>query len=295
MQIVRFTKFWSDLSVAGLGERAKALGYDGLDLAVRAGHAVNPQNVGDVLSGAVRAWAALGVTCAMISGPTDLLDAESPAAQRMFEAAANAGVPRIKIGYFKYTPGADYWALVDEARRALARFSRLSERTGVQTLYHTHSGMCLGSNCAALMHLLDGCDPAQVGAYADLGHLAINGEDVALGLPMVRAHLAAVGVKDARHVPDARPNARAAYGDAFVPVGQGAAEWRDAVRLLLDWGFDGPLTVHTEYTTDQDVLAVVGDWDHTPEAAAMRLRGERDDLAYVRRLLAEVAAEPIRT
>ena len=285
MQLVRFTKFWEDLSVRQLGERARELGYDGLDLAVRDGHALNIDNVTDELPGAVRAWRELGVDCPMISSSTDLIDPDAADAVTLFEAAAAAGVPRIKMGYFKFTPGDSFEELWSMARRRLDGFERLSRRTGVQTMYHTHSGQCLGSNCAGMRHLLQDNDPRQVGAYVDLGHLAINGEDVQIGLAMLRDRLSAIGGKDARHFPDERPYRRARFADGFVLLGQGAAEWPEAITLLEAWGFSGPITIHTEYTTDQEVIGTVGAGEYTPEAIALRARGEVEDLAYLRGLL----------
>ena len=285
MQLVRFTKFWEDLSVRELGERASELGYDGLDLAVRDGHAINADNVTDELPSAVHAWRDLGVSCPMISSSTDLIDPDAPEAVTLFEAAAAAGVPRIKIGYFKFSPGESFEELWSLARRRLDGFQRLSRRTGVLTMYHTHSGQCLGSNCAGLRHLLQDYDPEDVGAYVDLGHLAINGEDVQIGLAMLRDRVSALGGKDARHFPDERPGRRARFSDGFVFLGQGAAEWPEAVGLLKAWGFDGPITIHTEYTTDQDVISTVGAGEYTPEAIALRAHGEVEDLAYLRGLL----------
>ncbi len=285
MQLVRFTKFWEDLDVHQLGERARDLGYDGLDLAVREGHAVTPDNVTDALPGALRAWREIGVDCPMISSSTDLIDPHAAHAVALFEAAAAAGVPRIKIGYFKFNPGDWFEHCWSTARRSLDGFERLSRRTGVQTMYHTHSGQCLGSNCAGLRHLLQDYDPEHVGAYVDFGHLAINGEDVQMGLAMLRDRLSAIGGKDARHFPDQRPDRRASFADGFVLLGQGAAEWPEAVALLKGWGFDGPVTIHTEYTTDQDVISTVGAGEYTPEAIALRARGEVEDLAYLRELV----------
>ena len=288
MQVVRFTKFWADLSVRELGERAVELGYDGLDLTVRPGYTVNPNNVAEELPPAARLWESMGVGCQMISASGDLIDPAAGEAQRLFQAAGEAGVPRIKIGYFRYTAGQSFGAALAAARRALEGFEALSRRTGVQTVCHTHSGMCLGSNCAGLRDLLDGRDPAHVGAYPDLGHLAINGEDVLMALPMVRERLAAIGAKDGRHVRDERPNPRAAYTRVMVPLGQGAAEWRDALSLLHEWRFEGPISVHTEYTADRAAAATGPDAER--EAEALRRRGEKEDLAFLRGLWREVSA-----
>ncbi|MGI9336042.1 MAG: sugar phosphate isomerase/epimerase family protein, partial [Gammaproteobacteria bacterium] len=207
MHIVRFTKFWAGMSAQAMGERAAALGYDGLDLAVRPGHAVAVDNVSVALPDAVRGWRALGVECSMITAEVSLTDASAGGARTLFRAAAESGVPRIKIGYFQYAPGSSFDTAWEAARRALEGFEELARETGVQAMVHSHGGLCLGSTCAGLRHLLEGFDPAFIGAYPDLGHLAIGGEDPRIGLAMLRGSLAAVAAKDARHVRDTRPDA----------------------------------------------------------------------------------------
>ena len=285
MQIIRFTKFWDHLGVHELSKQAQTLGYDGLDLAVRDGHAINPENVISDLAEAVQRWTDVGIECAMISAETSLTDPSNPKTIDLFEAAAMADVPRIKIGYFTYAPGDVFEESWTHGRQMLEGFERLSRSTGVQTLYHTHSGRCLGSNCAGLRHLLEGYEPDHIGAYVDLGHLAINGEDVQIGLPMLRDRLSVVGAKDAHHIQDPRPQRRAAFADKFVLLGQGAAEWPEAIVLLKSWDFKGPITIHTEYTMDQDVLATVGAGENSDKARALRARGEVDDLTYLRQLI----------
>ncbi len=292
MQVVRFTKYWRGLSIGEMGERAAMLGYDGLDLAVRRGHPINPDNVAGELADAVKQWGSMGVACPMISTETEVVDAKAPMTRTLFEAAGAAGVSGIKIGYFHYNPGDDFDAAFDAARHALEEFEALSARTGVRTLCHTHSGLLIGSNCAGMRQLLAGLDPARVGCYADLGHLALNGEDVLMALPMVRSHLAAIGAKDGRHVRDDRPEARAPYANAFVDLGQGAAAWRDAIRLLRGWGFRGPFSVHTEATVDQRVIAAVGAGEQTAEAETRRGVSELTDLRFLRGLWREAAGAP---
>ena len=49
VQIVLNSKFFRTLSVGDLGAKARALGFDGLDIIVRPGHPVNPDNVATAL------------------------------------------------------------------------------------------------------------------------------------------------------------------------------------------------------------------------------------------------------
>ena len=305
MEIIRFTKFWAPLSIEQLGARAAALGYDGLDLVVREGYAINPANLTDALPRALAHWRALGLSCPLITAETSLTDPHLPQARALFTAAGHAGVEMVKLGYFEYTPGSDLEIAWDNAKSALAGFANLAERTGVKAVYHTHSGVCLGSNCAGLRHLLENLDPRYVGAYVDLGHLAVNGEDVQLGLPLVRAHLAAISAKDAHHILDSRPTrlrrGLCRFGPPSCGVHRrirtvvrrtpthsyrwaGAAEIGSAIELLKRWRFEGPISVHTEYTTDPSVVATVGGRDDSAETVSQRERGEVTDLAFLRSL-----------
>ena len=105
MQVVRFTKYWRGLSIGEMGERAAMLGYDGLDLAVRRGHAINPDNVAGELAGAVKQWGSMGVACPMISTETEVVDAKAPMTRTLFEAAGAAGVSGLKDRLLPLQPG----------------------------------------------------------------------------------------------------------------------------------------------------------------------------------------------
>lgn len=283
MQIVVFTKIFQDLEVQQTGETVRDLGFDGFDLAVRPGHCVSPQNAPEVLPSAVKLWAEMGLATPLISLAVDANDAEDAATVGVFEAAGEAGVDMIKLGYFPFEVGADYWAVVDAAKKSLEKFSRLSDRTGVKAVYHTHSGLLLGSNCGGLMHLIRDFDPKLIGVYADMGHLAVEGSDARMGLSMVRPYLSAIGAKDARFIDLGDPEAPAPWGKHFVFLGFGAAPWPQILELLSSWDFKGPFSVHGEYTSDQTVINTVGGLDITDSANTLRAEGIKHDLSYLRR------------
>ena len=284
MKIVLNSKFFADLSVERLGEKAAELGYDGIDLNIRPGHPADPDNVTEVLPMAIKAWEAQGLVCPLATAPVTMTDPEAPEVERIYAACADSGVPRFKIGFFKYAEGDDYWHVVDAARSKLEAFAKLSERYGVQTCYQIHSGANIGSNCAGLMHLLRDFPPEHVGAYPDFGHLALDGEDIHMGLGMIRDYLSIVGIKDPYYAPQPEGSSPA-YVPRFTTVGQGCVDWRRCFDALNAIGFDGPLSVHTEYDFDESVIRQVGYADTTPpnlEANA------KDDAAYLRRLMSEV-------
>lgn len=282
MRLALNSKFFADLDVEALGEKIAALGYDGIDLCVRPGHLITPDNVAARLPEAVEKWRQMGLDCPSVAAPVDFNDAQTPAAERLYAACATAGVGHIKIGYWYYAEGDDFWALMDQARRGLEGFAALSRRYGVKTCCHTHSGPCLGSNAAGLMHLIGGFAPQEVGAYIDFGHLALDGEDAAMAIALVRRHLALVGVKDGHQRP--QPDKTPPYGPAFARLGAGSVDWRRVLGLLRKAGYDGALLVHTEYDFDESIIRQVGFAGRVPEGLEAQARG---DAAYLRRLLEE--------
>jgi sugar phosphate isomerase/epimerase len=283
VQIVLNSKFFHACGVSVLALKARALGFDGIDVCVRPGHPVNPDNVETALPRAVASWKAQGLTCPLATAPVTLVNPAAPEVEPLYAGCAAAGVPRVKIGFFPFTPGDMYWPLVDAARRALEGFARVGEKHGVQTVYQVHSGPVLGSNCAGLIHLLKGLDPRWVGAYPDLGHMVLDGEDYAMGLAMVREYLSIVAVKDAHHAP--RPaGSEPPFVPRFVKLGAGAVNWRRALAALKALGYDGPFSVHTEYDFDESIIRQVGYADKTPPHLEDWARA---DAAFLRRMWQE--------
>lgn len=285
MEIVINSKFFAHLSVEQLGEKAIALGCDGVDICVRPGHPIDAGNVVDALPEAVKIWEKQGVTCPLATAPVTMVDASAPEVENFYTACAEAGIPRLKIGFWRFKEGDDYWRVVSEARTAFEGFVALSETHDVQTCYQIHSGACIGSNCAGLMHLIRGFPPQYVGAYTDFGHLALDGEDWAMGLAMIADYLSVVGIKDALYVPQPEGQ-RPLYQPSFVKVGEGCVDWGRCLTLLYKMGFDGPLTVHTEYEFDESIIRQVGYAETSPPNVE---QWAQEDVAYLREILAELA------
>ncbi len=283
MHIILNSKFFSELSPADLGSTAKAYGYDGIDLCVRPGHPVNLDNVDQTLPNAVKVFDEEGIVCPLATAPVDFNDPSSSEAQRLYAACEAASVPLVKIGYWYFKEGDDYWSVLDHAREGLDGFARLSEKHHVKTLYHTHSGSCLGSNCAGLMHLLTGFEPANVGAYVDFGHMALDGEDLAMGLSIVADYLAAAGIKDGFHAP--RPDQTPPFRPQFAALGKGSVDWGRALGLLTRMGFTGPLAVHTEYEFDETIIRQVGYADTKPRGLEEIVQ---QDVVFLKKILADI-------
>jgi sugar phosphate isomerase/epimerase len=242
MRYVYFTKALQALDVPGLITFLKDSGLDGADLAVRPGYPVTPDNARTELPRAAGAFRDAGLVIGLVSTPTSLNDPTAAAARAIFEAAARAGVPAVKIGYFPYEGKFD--AALAEARQRLGGFAALAEKTGVKACYHTHSGNFLGGNGAGLRLLLQDLDPHHVGAFVDTGHTAVNGAPIRLELDAVRAWLSLLAIKDM-----AWEKTKEGWQVRVVPAGEGIVRWNEVGQGLKERRFDGTVSLHGEYET----------------------------------------------
>ncbi len=247
MKLVTFSKLYKEKGIDELVAWALENKLDGYDLCVREGFPVNPENAEKALPEAVATMRAAGLEIPMVTGEGGLLEPDDPTAEPLVAAMAEAGVPRLKLGYFRFDPAEmDYWEEVGKARAALEGWQQLAAKYDVTILYHTHSNRCLGLNCASMMHLLQGFDPQYIGAYIDPGHMVIEGEEFAVGLAMVREYLSAVAFKDAMNWRKGE-NGHGMPERYFGPAGSGVVNWTQVLSELARIGFDGPISVHCEF------------------------------------------------
>jgi sugar phosphate isomerase/epimerase len=240
MRFVYFTKTLQSLDVPGLIGFCKDVGLDGVDLAVRPGYPVHPDNAVAELPRAAKAFTDAGLVIGLVSAPTNLIDPAGRPARAVFEAAGKAGVPAVKIGYFPYR--GDFDAAMTDARKRLADFAKLAERTGVRACYHTHSGANLGNNAAGLRLLLTDLDPHHVGAFVDTGHTAVNGGPIRMELDLVRLWLSLLAIKDM-----AWERGGKGWTHRVVPAGEGIVHWPEVGQAVKERRFNGTVSLHGEY------------------------------------------------
>ncbi|MEY4945895.1 MAG: hypothetical protein RIR22_596, partial [Planctomycetota bacterium] len=211
-----------------------------LDLAVRPGYPIEPANVLLELPKFAAIMKQNKLDIPLVSAPTSLVDAESKEAKSLFEACALAGVPMIKIGYFTYK--GNFSDDLQAARKKLQGFAKLAQQTKVKVVYHTHSGANIGNNAVSLKELLTDFDPHHVGAFADTGHLAVNGGPIKMELEILRPWLSIIAIKDILW-----EQAKGDWAFKVMPAGSGIVRWNDVSKGIKDAKFQGTIVLHGEY------------------------------------------------
>lgn len=251
MTFVMFAKHLQAWPMAKAAEAIRELGLDGVDLTVRGNGYLKPENVARELPEAVAVFRDAGLSVPMLT--TDITSIDSANAEAVLAGAAELGIRELKLGYWQWRETGGFRAAMDQAKADLRGLAGLCERYGVRGNLHLHSGRYVTANPAVVWWLLEGTDPAVLGAYLDPGHMTIEGGvDVwrqGMDLLGPRANLLAVKAM----VWDYEPDADAPEGEGgrwrnrMVPLRRGNVDWVEVWRTLDHFGFDGIVSLHAEY------------------------------------------------
>ena len=277
MRFVLFTDNLADLSVRDACRGAKKAGFDGLDLTVRPGGHVNPEDAETGLGAAHEVADEERMTIAMIS--TAIAAVDSPHAESII-AAAHHRIRDFKLGYWRYEPFGNVLKQLDAARSKLGELVRLCARYHIRPCVHIHSGPIL-SNGPLLYLLLKDFSPQEVGAYVDPMHMsaegAVSGWEMALDL--VAPWIALVGVKNYLLQPTSRDvHGQQRFAVEYVPLADGVAPLPQFFRRLRELRFDGVVSLHSEYKKRTSL--------RPPLTTPQLLEQSAIDLAYLKRIIA---------
>ena len=270
MERIMFTKPFKGKELELTLETVRGFGFDGLDFTVRPGYPVNPDNAEKELPRAAEIARQMGLSMPLVT-PDRAVEADERT-ERLWAAAAEAGAAFLKIGYWAFGEGEDYWSGVEKIRRDLEGLCRLAEKYGVRAAFHQHSGLDYGCNCAAAMDILGGFDPQHVCLYMDPGHLSVDGESLPMAFSIIKGYLGLMAVKNPRYTPEEAEDHTRWRLDWNTPLAEGLVDWEQVLSLAGEHGFAGPIDLHSEYDLPLDTVI---EWT-------------RRDLKYIDGLLEQV-------
>jgi sugar phosphate isomerase/epimerase len=255
-----FTKPWPELPLADLGKFVKNLGFDGIELPVRPGYQVPPEEVAKALPEAAKVLADQGIKIGSIAGPTD---------ERTITACAKAGVPIIRV-CVDIDMRIGYMATEAKIRSRYDALIPLLEQSGVAIGVQNHCGHDVGS-AIGIMHLIEHYHPEHVGAVLDLGHCGLDGEPDDMAIDIAWSHLLLVNLKSAYWIRKNGPEVRDAEWDAYWTTGgYGISNWKLAAETLKSRGYDKDICLTAEYSQHDRVDELIA-----------------DDITYIRSLFGE--------
>lgn len=245
---VAFTKSFQDWSIPEVCRRFREIGLDGLDLTVRPGGHIAPEQVTRELPKAVGAARDQGLAIELM---TTAIVTDDAIAEKTFAAAAESGIRRVKLGYYRYAkPLGTLARQLDQTRQQLATVVKLGERHGVLPCVHIHSGPYIPSHGTMLYQLLRDFSPEQVGAYADMLHMGVEGgrDGWRQGLDLLAPWLAMCSVKNFIFEQGPRDKSgQQTWHTRLVPVAEGITPVPRFVDVLKHLEYTGPYSLHSEY------------------------------------------------
>jgi len=242
-----FTKPLQHLSYPEMAKIIAAMGFDGIEGAVRPGGHVLPEKVEEDLPKLVEALEAESLAFTVMTSAINEVSDEQSTEKILRTAAAN-GVKRFRMGYYKYDLKKPIRAQLDEFRPKLKDLVALSSELGIKPIYQNHSGKdYFGGPIWDLAEVLEDFSSDKIGVAFDIGHATVEGAKAwPLNFAAIRPYLDTVYVKE----PSWKDNVL-----GWGPVGEGAVD-KGFYKLLRESDFKGPVSLHVEYLGHDDPAMV---------------------------------------
>lgn len=241
-----FIKPWKSLSIQEVGKKIKSLGFDAVELPIRAGFACEPETVVHDLPKAAREFKSMGVELLGVTAENALDD------EKFYAACAEAGVTQNRI--MIRTGDMSYWEAEKEARRQLDAALPLCEQYDLRIGIQNHKGRFIASSAIGLYHLLKDYDPNIIGAVWDPAHNALEGEEPELALDIIAEYIHFINLKNGYWQRTNGPETREAEWRVHWTSGRhGRASWARVARKLKAINYSGPFCFSAEYSDEDDL------------------------------------------
>jgi len=233
-----FTKPWN-LSMDELGEKVSKLGFDGIELPVRPGFAVTPEEIKEKLPEAVKTLAKYGVKITSVAGNTDELT---------ISACGDNGISLIRT--MVYVGEENYLEVEARTQKQYEELIPLLDKHGVKLGLQNHCDAFV-CNAMGIKHLIEKFDPKYIGAVWDCAHNALNGEDPEMGLDIVWSHLCMINFKNAYWKVMNGPESDITVWQHYWTTGKrGRADWARIAANLKKRNWSGTLCITNEYSDE---------------------------------------------
>jgi L-ribulose-5-phosphate 3-epimerase len=216
-------------------------GIGGLDLTVRPGGKVDPQEVENLLPRLTDNAEKHNLSIDMIV--TGIVSAEDPYTEKILKTASDCGVKYYRLGWFEYDSKNDIWETLQKYKRSLIDIVELNRKYKIHGGYQNHDGARVGGPVWDLHELLRDFPPEFLGSQYDVRHAMVEGNDTwTLGMRLIAPHIKTLAIKDFTWKTSGnRPEL------VTVPVGEGMIDWDLYFKMVKDLNIVAPLTLHFEY------------------------------------------------
>lgn len=241
LEVSIFSKHLQFLDCKTLGKKVAEMGFDGIDLTVRAGGHVEPATVKIDLPKAVADIEKGGSKVIMLA--TTIESAKNPIDINILEAASACGIKYYRPAWYKYPKGMLLPEALDMYALQIKELSELNKKLGIIGCYQNHAGNLVGGSLWEVYDLLKLADKESFGAQYDIRHAMVEGANSWVnGLELIHSQIKTIVVKDYRW-----EKLDGKWQLVNVPIGEGMVDFKKFFRMLKDYHINVPVSLHCEY------------------------------------------------
>ncbi|SMD12816.1 sugar phosphate isomerase/epimerase family protein [Pedobacter nyackensis] len=235
-----FSKNLQWLNFRDMAKLTAKMGFDGIDLTVRAKGHVSPENVIKDLPLAVETIRKEGLDVYTIT--TDIKDANEKHTVDVLKTASQLGIKNYRMGWYPYHNEADPITTINGFKKRLTDLAALNERYNIHGDYQNHTGLFGGSLWDLWMAIKD-LDPRWIGCQFDVRHATVDGAKAwPTSFKLIRNHIGSLPVKDFYW---AKENEK--WLTKNTALGQGMVDFKQYFQLLKKYNIIKPISLHYEY------------------------------------------------
>ena len=238
-----FSKHLHWLDYDATAKTAVSLGFQGLDLTVRKGGHVLPENAERDLARAAAAAQKAGTKIVLLT--TEIDDAKNLLQRKILKTAAGLGIGCYRMAWLKYDETVSIRKNLQRFRGQLLDLAELNEKLAIRGAYQNHAGASLGSPVWDIAELLEEIHSPWLGCQYDIRHAMVEGANAwPLGLKLVAPYISSIDIKDFQWM-----KKEGKWQVENKPLGEGMIDFKNYFALLKKLGVkeDIPICVHYEY------------------------------------------------
>jgi sugar phosphate isomerase/epimerase len=238
-----------------LGFIAQQVGYEGVDLTVMEGGHVNPHITNVDLVRAFESVRGVGLEIPMIS--TTITSPGDQTAYPILAITGHTQVHLYRLGFWPYStrPGTvpDVQRRLAEVRNDLISLVALARNYQMVAMFPNRAGGFVGEALWDAQAIIGDMDPQWIGYYFDPSQATaeggVSGWEIALRLALPR--LKAIAVQDFTWARNGT-----GWKMRMCPMGEGVVDWQAFFQILAAAKYTGPISIHQEYTAQDEVAAM---------------------------------------
>lgn len=237
-----FSKHLQFLGYEAMAETAAEVGFDGVDLTVRPGGHILPENVERDLPKAIEAIKNSGLAALMMT--TAVMDASDDTHRKVLQTASGLGIQYYRTNWLSYGENTNIMQTLEQSKQKLKALASLNQQLGIYGAYQNHSGShYVGAPVWDLAMLLQEINSEYIGSQYDIRHATVEGGfSWPLGLNLIHPHINSIVIKDHKW-----EQTDGGWKVVNTPIGEGMVDFPAYFDYLKFYGIALPISVHYEY------------------------------------------------